>query len=380
MNHPKVLVFIDWYLPGYRAGGPVRSLANLVDHLRQELQFLIVTSDTDYTEERPYPDIRPDLWTPLHGGEQVWYASKQGRTLATWRRLLREQGPDAIYINGLYSFWSTVVPLWSTRRSDTLRIVAVRGMLAKGAMRHGRLKKRIFISMMRALGLFRGVRFQATNAEEVEDVRHWFGRQAEVVCVPNLPRKVSAPGTAGRGKTPGRLHLVSIARVAVEKNTLLAIQVLNGLKGDVTFDLYGPVYDQGYWQRCREAIEALPAGVTVRHHGPVEPTAVPDLLDRYHALLMPSAGENFGHTMLEALTAGVPLVISDRTPWRELEDAHAGADLPLERPERFTAFLQRLVDMDQEAYDRLVEGATALSGRYLSDPQAVDRAYRTFLP
>jgi len=25
----KILVFIDWYLPGYKAGGPVRSMANI---------------------------------------------------------------------------------------------------------------------------------------------------------------------------------------------------------------------------------------------------------------------------------------------------------------------------------------------------------------
>ena len=55
MDRPKVLVFIDWYLPGYKAGGPVRSLANLVDHLRGRVDFHIVTRNTEYTESTSHP-------------------------------------------------------------------------------------------------------------------------------------------------------------------------------------------------------------------------------------------------------------------------------------------------------------------------------------
>ena len=72
MKRPQVLVFIDWYLPGFRAGGPVRSLANLVDHLRDRVDFHIVTTDTDYTQERPYPHVEPDRWAVQPGGEGVW--------------------------------------------------------------------------------------------------------------------------------------------------------------------------------------------------------------------------------------------------------------------------------------------------------------------
>ena len=43
MQKKKILVFIDWYLPGYRAGGPIQSIANLVNHLDDELDISIVT-------------------------------------------------------------------------------------------------------------------------------------------------------------------------------------------------------------------------------------------------------------------------------------------------------------------------------------------------
>ena len=42
MNKKKLLVFTDWYLPAYKAGGPVRSIANIVAHLKDEIDSLII--------------------------------------------------------------------------------------------------------------------------------------------------------------------------------------------------------------------------------------------------------------------------------------------------------------------------------------------------
>lgn len=370
---PKVLVFIDWYLPGYKAGGPVRSLANLVDHLRDRIDLHIVTTDTDYTESVPYTGVVPDRWTVMPGGEKVWYASRRGVNTTTWRKLLAQERWSTVYINGMYSRWFSVMPLWLLKGSAQRRVVAVRGMLAAGMMKHGTLKKRAFLAVMRLFGCYRQVTFQATNAEEVEDVKRWIGRKATVRLVPNLGRRLPAASPAVRAKEEGTLRLVSVARIAVEKNTLFAIECLKHVQGRVTFDLYGPIYDEGYWSECREAIAQLPPSIVVAHKGTVAPPEVPALFTGYHALFMPSQGENFGHTMVEALAAGLPLVISDRTPWKDLEGKGAGWDLSLDTPEAFTRALQQLVHMEAEALQALAHGAFALGRRYLDDPATAQR-------
>ncbi|MBL7985428.1 MAG: glycosyltransferase family 4 protein, partial [Flavobacteriales bacterium] len=332
MPKPRVLVLIDWYSPGFKAGGPVRSMVNLVEHLRDRIDFHIVTTDTDYTEHVPYPDVVVDQWVTRAGGEQVWYSSRKRMGRALWKRLLNERSWDTVYINGMYSWWFSIWPLWCLRGSAQRRVVAVRGMLAAGMMEHGALKKRVFLHLMRMLGCYKGVQFQATNAEEVADVHRWIGPDARVHLVPNLGRKPQALTAGSLAKEAGTLRLVSVARIAVEKNTRFAIEQLHGLNGTVTFDLYGPIYDQAYWTACQEAIAALPANISVRYQGTVAADAVPSLLRTYHALFMPSQGENFGHTMVEALAAGLPLLISDRTPWKNLRQQNAGWDLPLEEP------------------------------------------------
>ena len=125
MKKPTVLVFIDWYKPFFKAGGPVRSMVNLVDHLHDQVDFHIVAGDRDYTAAAPPADLPKDQWVAGDQGERVWYASPGARTLKQWRALLEDQPWDAVYINGLYSKWSTMAPLWLLRRTKQRRIVAV---------------------------------------------------------------------------------------------------------------------------------------------------------------------------------------------------------------------------------------------------------------
>ncbi len=380
MSKPQVLVFIDWYKPYFKAGGPVRSMVNLVDHLGDRLDFHIITSDRDYTATINEAGVPADHWVRSDAGEMVQYASPAAHTVANWRALLHARPWDVVYINGLFSRWSTIVPLWLLRGSEQRRIVAVRGMLATGPMQQGAFKKRMFLFLMKAMGCFKKVEFQATNAEEVGDIRRWIGADVTIHLVQNLARKASAQLPPSIKKEIGMLTLVSLARIAEEKNTLFAIERLASVRGRVRFDLFGTVYDQAYFERCKAAVQRLPKNIDVVWHGQLPNEEVGEALTRAHALFMPSVGENFGHTMLEALSAGRPLVISDRTPWKNLAPAQAGWDLPLEDPERFTEAVQRLVDMDQSTYDVLIKGAYTLGSRYLSDPVPVEKSLSMFRP
>ena len=71
----KILVFVDWFLPGYKAGGPIRSVANLTAHLSGEFEFFIVTRNTDYLETEAYADVEPNKWIDFAENVKVFYFS-----------------------------------------------------------------------------------------------------------------------------------------------------------------------------------------------------------------------------------------------------------------------------------------------------------------
>ena len=57
MKRKKILITIDWFLPGTKSGGPVRSYANMMEHLSSYHDFYIITRDTDYCSDEVYKDV-----------------------------------------------------------------------------------------------------------------------------------------------------------------------------------------------------------------------------------------------------------------------------------------------------------------------------------
>ncbi|MFL5763755.1 MAG: glycosyltransferase family 4 protein [Bacteroidia bacterium] len=370
MKKKKILIFIDWYLPGFKAGGPIRSVANLVSNLNNEYEFLIVTRDTDYADEIPYKSIKQNDWNLLPDGTSVYYFSKEQLNTAAIRKLIDEAGADVVYLNGMYSRYFTLVPLRYLRRKKAVKvIVAARGMLSAGSLGVKSTKKRIFLFAAKMSGLFRHVLFHATTTAEEKDIRAVFGNKANVKVAGNLPRKNTKETPAARDKQPGELRLVNVARIAPEKNLLQALLILARVKGKISFDFYGPVYDKAYWKECSEAIRMLPANITASYKGSIESDKVPALLEKAHMLFMPTTGENFGHIILQSLAAGCPVIISDLTPWRQLAEKGIGWDCTIDvDSDDFARVIGIACSMGQQEYDTMSAAAAKYAKEYSDDP------------
>ena len=164
-NKPRILIFTDWYLPGYKAGGPIKSCVNLVALLHSRFEFFVVCSDRDYLEQRPYPNTEPGAFRPV-GEAQVCYLSPEEENYRQIADLIKALSPDRVYINGLFSRTYSIFPLLAAKRLKKRVIVSPRGMLAPGALAIKSLKKKVFLSGISMLGGYRNVEFHATDATE----------------------------------------------------------------------------------------------------------------------------------------------------------------------------------------------------------------------
>ena len=132
------------------------------------------------------------------------------------------------------------------------------------------------------------------------------------------------------------------------KNLLLALEILKQVKYLVTYDIYGPIEDQQYWEQCKEIILDLPLNIKVEYKGQLQPNNVIEVLSKYDLFFMPTQGENYGHVIAEALCAGVPILIADTTPWRNLEEQGIGWDLSLNNPKAFSNVIDTMVMLSEE--------------------------------
>lgn len=69
-----VLTFVGYYPPACKAGGPIRSIANLVECLGHEFDFRVVTPDRDAGDTGPFEGIVrrgcPETAKPEHMGRR----------------------------------------------------------------------------------------------------------------------------------------------------------------------------------------------------------------------------------------------------------------------------------------------------------------------
>ncbi len=368
----RILIFIDWFLPGYKAGGPVRSMANMIEQFSEKYHFLVVTRNTDYMETNPY-ELPADRWVEGPLDSEVYYFSKEGLSFKNMKRLIAETDFDVAYVNGIYSWWFSILPLFFLKRHKV--IVGVRGMLARSAINVKSTKKRVFLKLAKVLGLYKSVVFHATNEQEKRDTIAAFG-EVPVAVAPNLPRKV-LPDSKEISKEKGTLRLVSMARIAPEKNALFALESLKKYTGggEIVFDLFGQIYNESYWRDCKMVIDALPANIHVAYRGMVESDKVAEVIGDYHFLFLPSRGENFGHVILESFTAGRPVLISDQTPWRELEKENCGYDLPLEKS-LFADKIGKMAELDEDDWRKMCNAAGEKAQVFCNDERNLEAYVR----
>ena len=378
----RVLIFCDYYLPGYKAGGPIRTLANIVDQLGDEFRFKVITRNNDLGEREAYPGIVPDSWSRI-GRAEVCHLAPSSRTLPMLKRWIRATEHDALYLNSLFSYTFSIKPLLLRRLGLIPRarvILATRGELSPGAVALKGFKKRLYLVIARALGLYRDVTWHASSEYEAADIRRWFGDRISVKVAANLPARVlNLNGQKARSeKTPGHLKMIFLSRIDRKKNLVGALKILREASGNIEFDIYGPLEDEDYWAECQKVIELLPPNVIARYRGSVEHEKSLAVLMEHDLFFMPTLGENFGHVIMEALLAGCPVLISDQTPWRELEDKGIGWDLPLSEADSFRSIIEKCARMGTEEFARRSAAARAYALGIARDENALRQNRQLF--
>ena len=365
MSRPKVIVFSDWFIPSYRAGGPIKSLKNLIAAV--PCDFLVFTRITDYHSTIPYDNLQENIHYKISDNCTASYIDKNRMNVQSVFRILSNERFDRIYLNSLFSIRFTLIPLLICRTHglNPRVILAPRGMLKSGALTIKPWKKMIFLKLCKFL--YSDITWHATNEQEKLEVLLKFPK-AKVIVAPVIPSSDKPRPLSGE-KIRGRLRLVTFSRVSSEKGILEAIKWVNELplNMEVTFDIYGAMPEGDYVKRCKE--EALKAG-RVQLKGEVDPSKISEIYSNYEVFFLSTWGENYGHAIAEALLNKKPVVISNRTPWRHLESYKAGFDLELTQEDMTNALIY-FAGLDQEGYKVWSEGAYAYAMKVLNDPAIV---------
>ena len=156
------------------------------------------------------------------------------------------------------------------------------------------------------------------------------------------------------------------------------LQVLRHMKEQVQLTIAGPVEDEAYWKECKTYITQLPSNISVHYTGPIANHEISGLIQQHHLFVLPTTGENFGHSIFEALMAGRPVLISDQTPWHNLQAKNAGWELSLNDPAVFATVFSLMANSSQTEFDLYAKGAWKFAEDFINRQENTGQYQRLF--
>ena len=318
-NRKTILCFVEYYLPGNKGGGPVRSIANLVETFGDKFDIKIICANHDDSDTKPYKNIKSNNWNTV-GKAKVFYASPETTNFKGIKKLLNEASYDLLYLNSFFSFKFTIIPLLLRKLGLVIKkpcIIAPRGEFSPEAVKLKGLKKKTFITLSNWLNLYKNLYWQASSSFEKKDVRRELGNKVQQISIAS---NLISPIFYDKKKffplrKPGPLRLVFLGRISPIKNLDFLLRVLSKINTPVELAIYGPKGDTSYWKRCLILKKKLPSNIKVLVGDVVPGKKVLKVFGQYDLFVFPTLGENFGHAIAESLTAGTPVLVSNQTPW-----------------------------------------------------------------
>ncbi|MFQ8704523.1 MAG: glycosyltransferase [Thomasclavelia sp.] len=343
----NILILMGRYLPGYKDGGPVRTIVNLVDILGNEYNFNIMTSDRDHGDKKSYDNIVINDWNAV-GKANVYYVKDEKFKLKKIQNIAKNN--DLIYCCGPYNSYAIKVMI--LKRFNIIKqplVIASMGSFSQGALSLKSRKKKIFLNLLKILGLFKRITWSVTSEIEEEELKEVIGLDAKCIIAEDLPRDTVIKHI--RIKQENELKIIFLSRICQKKNLLEAINILKNLNsGKIIFDIYGNKEDIAYWDKCQKALICLPKNIEWQYLGEINSEEVPKIFAKYDIFLFPTFGENYGHVIGEALLSGCVPVISDTTPWLDFNQNKCGNVVSLSNRNEFVDILKKYLHLNNLEY------------------------------
>ncbi|MGX5805252.1 glycosyltransferase [Bradyrhizobium sp. Arg314] len=382
MSKIRVLCVADFYLPGFKAGGPIRTLANMCEALRSNIEFSIFTRDRDLGSDEPYPGVRVNRWVRSQSG-LIYYADPSKFNAGHVAKAAKLHSFDVLYLNSFFGYRSSISIYLKQRlvwRNGASVCIAPRGEFSAGALSIKSFKKRIYLSCAKLVGLYRDVHWHASTLLEAEDIQRQFPHARGKIHLAADP--VSAAGESSmrlkrQRKRAGELGIAFISRISPMKNLTGLLEILSRVDRKIKLSIFGPVEDAAYWRNCQTIIKRLPTHITVEYRGALEPHEVSATFAAHDLFAFPTLGENFGHVIFEALRAGTPVLVSDRTPWRAVSTG-AITVIPLVSVDMWRHQLALAADRDAEEQRSLEIAAVEFANRYAASDGARSDTLKMF--
>lgn len=347
----RVLHVTPYFAPAFCYGGPPRTILGLCKAERHLGVKVTVFTTTAFGSDSLPPAVdEPAIYEgfsvfrfPLGFAGRFFHAPQLARAITG-----RAHEFDLVHIHCLWNLteWSAA---YACRAAGVPYVISTRGMLLGASRRHRSWRKKIFYPIIESRILRRARFLHVTSAEEVAEI----GRLGVQRRVLELPNGVDVPGDLSdyRGQFRqqyaigedcpivawmGRIHPIKRLDLLA-----LAFAKARSVIPELKLVLAGPD-ERGH--RAEMAPLFAGFGDAVIWTGELDGTGKSRLLADANLLVACSDVESFGMSIVEAMAAALPVVVTQTCPWPQIERENCGRWVQHDSESIASAILELVTD------------------------------------
>jgi len=282
---------------------------------------------------------------------------------------------NVVHVHGLWRLHYLQSAHFARVRSIPL-IISVHGMLLGGALRQRAALKRVGRWLFQDAMLRRAHCLHATAPAEAEAIRR-LGFQGPIAIVPWGVQSPAASPSSSRpssgSDTGSRRTVLYLGRLHPTK----ALEPLLRAWAQVrerfaAWHLVVAGYDEGGYRSTLVALATeLGIAEAVTFAGPVQGSAREQLFADASVVVLPSAAENFGFVVPEALVRGIPVIATQGAPWSSLAEEKCGWWIPAGESSLAAALAEALSHSPETLREMGEQGRRLVRDRYTWDRVAI---------
>jgi glycosyltransferase involved in cell wall biosynthesis len=347
----KILLVSDYFAPSEKGGGLLEGIPNIVDFYKSSYSFVVLTCNHDVGSKKPFSTV-PTNTLFVYRGYSVIYSDNLFLDSNSFLGFCNYF--DGIFCTGVFS--PMVRKILSLNGKGLIKpnvVVAPMGSMCSGALSVKPLKKKMFLSFAQKQHYFDKIAWVFSSKEDADDsLRHLKKNSCHVFIATELPTPLQPSEQHSHLNHP--VVLTYLSRITPKKNLFFLLNCLKKCKSNIHFQIVGNVEDDKYWSDCLDLIKMMPSNIRVDYLGFIsKKDECQNVINKSDFFVLATKSENYGYVILEALCAGTPSVISDKTYWNDLEKRGCGYVIPLDDEGKWISAIDGLSSLTDSDYSRM---------------------------
>lgn len=260
--------------------------------------------------------------------DEPWLAGvKHYRTAGTFsfrgvrsavEKAIDEIHPDLIHVQTIWML-NLHMAVVAARRKHIPYVLSLRGAISEWALGQSKWRKKLALLTYQGWDLHHAAALHATSEFEAERIRAiGHGDRTIIVC----PNGVNFPSTLPpwTSRADGKFKMLFFSRIHKVKGLIDLVRawaIVNDPKW--VLEIVGND-DDNYWPVVEAEIKRVGVCNRILRKDFVADEKKWEIYRSADCFVLPSYSENFGIVVAEAMYAGLPVITTKATPWKELED------------------------------------------------------------